>query len=58
VLIFRVNDRRRQQLRTGLLGGGQGLMGLLLQSREELIVGHTLACYQGLDLAQPTICPS
>jgi hypothetical protein len=41
-----------------LLGGSQGSIGLLLQSRKECIVGHSLARDQGLNLAQPTICPS
>jgi hypothetical protein len=34
------------------------LIGLLLQSRKERIVGYALARNQGLNLAQPTICPS
>jgi hypothetical protein len=33
------------------------LIGLLLQSRKERIVGHVLSRDQGLDLVQPTICP-
>jgi hypothetical protein len=34
------------------------LIGLPLQSRKKRIVGHALARYQGLKLAQPTIRPS
>jgi hypothetical protein len=58
MLMLRVNNRSPQRLGSSLLGGSHSLIGLLLQSHKELIVGYTLARYQSLNLAQPTICPS